>query len=273
MCPRCRNRDSLETEWQLPLQPAPRAGTLPATSKQRQQARFRPTPLRPTRLMAGPRHHAPAAPPQAWRRPLAGPLPLAVLMCWTPASCSPTQARSRDSMSTEVVLPLVVITELEAKRHHPELGYFARAGAAATWTTCGSARPAGRRYRRSATSAARCGWSSTTTDPRVLPAGFRLGDNDTRILSVARSLAAEGESVVLVSKDLPLRVKAAAVGLRRAGVPGRAAGGLRLDRDGGVGGRPRRPRPAVRPRHAGLRSRPASCPATPGWCCLQSRRL
>src|SRR5581483_3898124 len=26
----------------------------------------------------------------------------------------------------EVVLPIVVITELEAKRHHPELGYFAR---------------------------------------------------------------------------------------------------------------------------------------------------
>src|SRR6476660_3090178 len=26
----------------------------------------------------------------------------------------------------EVVLPVVVITELEGKRHHPELGYFAR---------------------------------------------------------------------------------------------------------------------------------------------------
>jgi len=26
----------------------------------------------------------------------------------------------------EVVLPVVVITELEAKRHHPELGFFAR---------------------------------------------------------------------------------------------------------------------------------------------------
>ena len=26
----------------------------------------------------------------------------------------------------EVVLPAVVITELEAKRHHPELGFFAR---------------------------------------------------------------------------------------------------------------------------------------------------
>ena len=25
-----------------------------------------------------------------------------------------------------VVLPVVVVTELEAKRHHPELGYFAR---------------------------------------------------------------------------------------------------------------------------------------------------
>ena len=26
----------------------------------------------------------------------------------------------------EVVLPIVVISELESKRHHPELGYFAR---------------------------------------------------------------------------------------------------------------------------------------------------
>jgi len=26
----------------------------------------------------------------------------------------------------QVVLPVVVITELEAKRHHPELGFFAR---------------------------------------------------------------------------------------------------------------------------------------------------
>ena len=26
----------------------------------------------------------------------------------------------------EVILPIVVITELEAKRHDPELGYFAR---------------------------------------------------------------------------------------------------------------------------------------------------
>ena len=37
----------------------------------------------------------------------------------------------------EVVLPVVVVTELEAKRHHPELGYFARTALACS-TTCGS---------------------------------------------------------------------------------------------------------------------------------------
>jgi PhoH-like ATPase len=51
------------------------------------------------------------------------------------------------------------------------------------------------------------------TDPQSLPAGFRLGDNDTRILSVARNLANEGKDITLVSKDLPMRVKASAVGL------------------------------------------------------------
>ena len=47
----------------------------------------------------------------------------------------------------------------------------------------------------------------------MLPTGFQLGDNDTRILAVARNLAAEGRDVVLVSKDLPMRVKASSVGL------------------------------------------------------------
>ena len=51
------------------------------------------------------------------------------------------------------------------------------------------------------------------TDAQALPSGFRLGDNDTRILAVAKNLADEGRRVVLVSKDLPMRVKASAVGL------------------------------------------------------------
>ena len=47
----------------------------------------------------------------------------------------------------------------------------------------------------------------------VLPAGFRGGDNDSRILAVAKNLANEGRDVTVVSKDLPMRVKASAMGL------------------------------------------------------------
>jgi len=111
-----------------------------------------------------------------------------------------------------VVLPVVVVTELEAKRHHPELGYFARQalrhlddlrikhGRLDTELPIGE-------------DGGTVHVELNHTDPQVLPAGFRLGDNDTRILSVACGLAAEGCDVVLVSKDLPLRVKAASIGL------------------------------------------------------------
>ncbi|HJR89123.1 MAG TPA: PhoH family protein [Aeromicrobium sp.] len=112
----------------------------------------------------------------------------------------------------EVVIPVVVITELEAKRHHPELGYFARTalrflddlrikhGSLAAPVPIGDNG-----------GSLRVELNHTSVDS--LPAGFRLGDNDTRILSVARNLANEGHDVTLVSKDLPMRVKASAVGL------------------------------------------------------------
>ncbi|MCD6639639.1 MAG: PhoH family protein [Nocardioides sp.] len=112
----------------------------------------------------------------------------------------------------EVVLPVVVITELEGKRHHPELGYFARTALRVldelrvTHGRLDEPVPVGE-----------VGGSLRVelnhTDPQSLPSGFRLGDNDTRILAVARNLANEGRDVVLVSKDLPLRIKASAVGL------------------------------------------------------------
>jgi PhoH-like ATPase len=110
------------------------------------------------------------------------------------------------------VLPIVVITELEAKRHHPELGYFARQALRylddlrIEYGRLDADLPIG-------DSGGTVRVELNHSDPQVLPPGFRLGDNDTRILSVARSLAAEGEDVVLVSKDLPLRVKAASLGL------------------------------------------------------------
>jgi PhoH-like ATPase len=112
----------------------------------------------------------------------------------------------------EVVVPLVVISELEGKRHHPELGWFARQalrmldelrikfGRLDQPVLCNDE---GGTLRVELNHA----------DQSVLPQGFRNDSNDTRILSVALGLAAEGREVTLVSKDMPLRVKAASVGL------------------------------------------------------------
>ena len=112
----------------------------------------------------------------------------------------------------EVVLPVVVITELEAKRDHPELGYFARAAL----RRLDELRVVHGRLDRAVPVGELGGTVRVElnhTDPASLPSGFRLGDNDTRILAVARNLANEGALVTLVSKDLPLRIKASAVGL------------------------------------------------------------
>ncbi|TRW43780.1 PhoH family protein [Georgenia yuyongxinii] len=112
----------------------------------------------------------------------------------------------------DVVLPVVVITELEAKRHHPELGYFARSALRllddlrVKHGRLDDAVPVGD---DGGTLRVELNHSSD----QVLPSGLRLGDNDTRILSVAANLAAEGHAVTVVSKDLPMRVKASAVGL------------------------------------------------------------
>ena len=112
----------------------------------------------------------------------------------------------------EVVLPVVVITELEGKRHHPELGYFARTALRhlddlrVTHGRLDEPVPVGEE-------GGTVRVELNHTDPDSLPSGFRLGDNDTRILAVAANLAHEGHAVTLVSKDLPLRIKASAVGL------------------------------------------------------------
>lgn len=112
----------------------------------------------------------------------------------------------------EVVLPVVVVTELEGKRHHPELGYFARQAL----RLLDDLRISAGRLDQAVPVGADGGTLRVElnhTDAMVLPAGFRLGDNDTRILSVAKNLANEGHDVVVISKDLPMRVKASACGL------------------------------------------------------------
>ncbi len=112
----------------------------------------------------------------------------------------------------DVVVPVVVVTELEAKRSHPELGYFARQ---ALRLLDELRVKAGRLDEPIA-----LGDGGGTlrvelnhTDVESLPSGLRLGDNDTRILAVAKNLALGGLDVTLVSKDLPMRVKASSVGL------------------------------------------------------------
>jgi PhoH-like ATPase len=112
----------------------------------------------------------------------------------------------------EVVLPVVVITELEGKRHHPELGYFARSAL----RLLDELRITNGRLDEPVPVGDEGGTLRVElnhTDSDSLPSGFRLGDNDTRILAVAHNLSEEGYAVTLVSKDLPLRIKAAAVGL------------------------------------------------------------
>ena len=112
----------------------------------------------------------------------------------------------------DVVIPVVVVTELEGKRSHPELGYFARQAL----RLMDDLRVSHGRLDEPMPVSDAGGTVRVElnhTDVSVLPSGLRLADNDTRILAVARNLQAEGHAVVLVSKDLPMRVKASSVGL------------------------------------------------------------
>ncbi|MDQ6848462.1 MAG: PhoH family protein, partial [Actinomycetota bacterium] len=112
----------------------------------------------------------------------------------------------------EVVVPLVVITELEGKRHHPELGWFARQ----TLRVLDELRVKHGRLDAPVPIGDRGGSLHVElnhADLSTLPTGFRVDSNDSRILAVALNIAAEGRVVTLVTKDLPLRVKAGSVGL------------------------------------------------------------
>ena len=112
----------------------------------------------------------------------------------------------------EVVLPVVVISELEGKRNHPELGWFARESLRilddlrAEHGRLDGPVPIGEH-------GGTVRVELNHSDGSVLPNGFRDGANDSRILAVALNLEADGLDVVLVTKDMPLRVKASSVGL------------------------------------------------------------
>ncbi|MHC6175723.1 PhoH family protein [Glutamicibacter endophyticus] len=111
-----------------------------------------------------------------------------------------------------VVLPLTVITELEHKRKDPELGYFARQAlrllddliaAHGGLATAVQVSEVGGTLRIELNHIA----------AEVLPVGMRTSENDTRILAVAKHLLDQGNDVALVTKDLPMRIKASAIGI------------------------------------------------------------
>jgi PhoH-like ATPase len=112
----------------------------------------------------------------------------------------------------DVVIPLVVLTELEAKRLHPELGWSAREALRSlerlrvrhgTLTEPLPANDRGGTVRV----------ELNHVDTSSLPEAFSSSVNDHRILAVARNLADKGVDAVLVTKDLPLRLKASVVGI------------------------------------------------------------
>ncbi|AXH37275.1 PhoH family protein [Humibacter sp. BT305] len=111
----------------------------------------------------------------------------------------------------DVVLPVVVISELEKKRNDPEIGYFARQAL----RNLDELRIQHERldFPIALDNGGSVRVELNHSNQSVLPSGLQLGDNDTRILAVALNLSNDGLDVTVVSKDLPLRVKAASIGL------------------------------------------------------------
>ena len=112
----------------------------------------------------------------------------------------------------DVVVPIIVLTELESKRHHPDLGWAAR--------TALRTMEALREEHGSLTDPLPIGDEGGTVrveinhkDDELIPEPLReANSNDHRILTVAAHLAQDGE-VTLVTQDLPLRLRAGVIGL------------------------------------------------------------
>ncbi|WP_221583983.1 PhoH family protein [Microbacterium sp. G2-8] len=110
-----------------------------------------------------------------------------------------------------VVIPVVVVSELEGKRHDPEIGYFARQ--ALRYLDEMRIEHGRLDFPVPTEDGGTVRVELNNSDQSVLPSGMRQGDNDSRILAVAAHLANDSQPVTIVSKDMPMRVKAASLGL------------------------------------------------------------
>jgi PhoH-like ATPase len=109
-----------------------------------------------------------------------------------------------------IVIPLAVLNELEVKRTHPELGFAAR-----------NALRTLEKYRKSGFILDKVQTSPNGSirveinniSDSTLPEPFKEPTNDHKILAVASNLA-KTEDVTLLTKDLPLRLKASVAGIK-----------------------------------------------------------
>jgi PhoH-like ATPase len=104
-----------------------------------------------------------------------------------------------------------VVTELEAKRTHPELGFFAREAL----RQLDEMRIEHGRLdlpMKVNEEGGELSVDMSQISASLLPSAFSL-DNDGIILATAKLLSTQGADVYVVSKDLPMRVKASALGL------------------------------------------------------------
>jgi PhoH-like ATPase len=113
-----------------------------------------------------------------------------------------------------IVIPLAVLNELEAKRNHPDLGFSARQILRELEKL---------RISNSLVDPVENIFGGTVRvelnniDNSGLPFSFREDTNDNRILSVAFNLSKK-ENVILLTKDLPLRLKASIAGVEASDI-------------------------------------------------------
>lgn len=110
-----------------------------------------------------------------------------------------------------IVLPLVVVKELEAKRHDPDLGIYARDVLRAIEelrNSAGGSLATGKVLDNGSVFRIETNHIEPSSEIRK----YIRDDNshDTRILVVAKNLSLEGSDVTIVSKDLPMRIMAEA---------------------------------------------------------------
>ncbi len=115
--------------------------------------------------------------------------------------------------NNDVVLPIIVLTELEAKRRHPELGWAARTVLRRLEQVREDHGGLTEPYPiNDEGGTVRVELNHRSTE--LIPDSMRDdGGNDHRILLVAVNLKDDGNDVVLVTQDLPLRLRAGVLGV------------------------------------------------------------